>query len=235
MAKKPNKTKAARDKKAGAKDKDQAPGAGLAYPIWASVIVCLVLTVWIAGSGFFAVTLYAAVQGLKKATDQVYIARNVDKIAKFEDPLPKGFKYTFSGVPFRFNLVTIGYEPDNSVFVIGTKPEDDLKTTDARQIVDNPLNFGLPKLYGDMNIEKKGSMQIAGEKLEYVTGTTSDQEQRTIGGFIGCAILKNKSALIVYALTPPGESTNERKKDGRGGTTFDMYAAEKLFSAIKGF
>lgn len=228
MAKKPKK------KKEG-KQSAEATVAVLSYPFWAKFVVAVVIFSWCGFAALFSGGLYASVQFLQKATDPVYVAQKAKTVADFAYPLPDGFKYTFTGSMLNFNVVTVMYEPDGSVFVIGTKPIAEMKTDDARKVVDNPGEFNLPYLYVDMKVESKGSMEVGGRTLEYVAGSATDQKERTMGSFIGCAMLKDKnSALIVYAITPdqpskPGEVVEARQ------TAFNLKAANKLFSAIKGF
>ena len=211
------------------------------YPIWARIVVALVLTGWLAFLGVSTYFGFGLVQLLKEATDPVLVARDARQIAQFPEPLPAGFKYTFTGIPFNYSLMTLAYVPDATVFVIGTKPTSDLGTDDAVKLVDNPKDFGLPNVYGDMKIEQKGELDLDGKKMQYVAGSSSNGRDHSIGCFIGCVMMPskdeknpaNKNALIVYAVTPGkiGEDSPLETK----GVKFNLDAAKKLFASIKGF
>lgn len=213
-------------------DNSKKIAASTRYPLWAKLIIACVLTGWLAFLGCFSYLLFACVQLLKVATNPAVVAQESRKIARFPDKLPEGFKYTFTGLPFSYSLMTVTYVPDATVFVIGTKPTSDLGTDDARKLVQNPKDFGLPNVYGEMNVESQGNLDVAGRKMEYVSGYSSNGKERAIGCFIGCAMLENKNALIVYAVTPvnPQDDSSANQK-----ASFDLDAAKKLFAAIKGF
>lgn len=230
MAKRP-KTKKDTDAESTQPERKKVAAEKTPYPIWAKMLVSCVLTGWIAFAGLFTYFLFGCVQLLKEATDPVIIAREAKRIVQFADPLPEGFKYTFTGIPLNYNLMTMAYKPDGTVFVIGTKSKSELGSKDARKIVENPKDFGLPNVYGEMKLEQKGSIDVAGENLEYVSGSSTNQDH-SIGCFIGCAMLKNDSALIIYAVTTR-ENTDGAQSAHKD--TFNMEATKKLLSAIKGF
>ena len=95
----------------------------------------------------------------------------------------------------------------------------------------------IPTIADEFRVDKKGSMPVAGETMEYVTGVGTQRHGRTVGGFIGCAILKDKRALLIYAWTPPGSGKHKTANPGSSDEqiSFNMDALNSLLSAIKSF
>lgn len=228
MAKKPRKPK--QERKPGKK----VPAARkAAYPLWAKVIMSVVLFGWLACVYFFIVSAHTCVAVVRHAPDPAYIEAITRKIARI-DKLPAGFKPIFAVSLFNSSLLTLNYEPDHTGFMVWSVPPEQRRWT-ARQLVDSMAEKGIPTISDDFKVEKKGAIPVSGETMEYVSGEASSK-QGNYGGFVGCAVLKDKRAIFIYGWTPPKLA---KQKAGiapqTGQVSFDMDAVNSLLSSVKGF
>ncbi|MBX9687447.1 MAG: hypothetical protein K2X27_12140 [Candidatus Obscuribacterales bacterium] len=223
MAKKP--------KNKGKKDAgEKAAGKGsLPYPWWARFVVLLALLIGIGFASVFASAMLAGVKMVRQAQDPAFIAKSLEEIADFQKPLPEGFKYQLAASAFNANMVTLTYEPDGSGFMLGVLPAAEKRSETARQMADQLADKGIPNVSDELKIEKRDSMKIGGETLEYVLGSAPDSKGHKVGGFIGCTLLKDGRAFLVYGVGPQAAS------NGASEITFNLRAAELLLSSIKGF
>lgn len=237
MAKK-SKKKKQEDPATAAKEKESL--VSMHYPLWAKLAVAYIVIVWCGIIALVGTGINIGVHIIHNARDPAYIEANINKLARF-DKLPDGFTPTFAIVnpEFNMNLAALTYKPDGTGFMLGILPQSEIRDRNAKQIAESLADSGIPNVSNELSVEKKGSAQIAGETLEYVIGTASDRPDNKIACFIGCAILKDKRVFLVYGLTPAkeggqnnGQSQPEKAPDQ---VTFNMDAADRLFSAIKGF
>lgn len=220
MGKKSKKKKEQLKESSGDTQKSQA------YPWWAKLAVTLALLSWLGLSIVFTMSMSSGVQMVKHATDPVYIAEAVKKIADIEE-LPAGFKYQMAASVFNANMVTIIHESDGSGFMLGVLPASEKRNESARQLADTMADQGIPSIANELKIEGRNNLEVAGQKLDYVLATAVGKDKRNVGCFIGCAVLKDKRALLVYGVTPAHNKEAE--------AAFNMEAAKKLFASIKSF
>lgn len=233
MAKKPKKKK---EEKPAQKTALPKP-----YPWWAKLLVCLSVLTFGGLAIFFSLTVYSAVTMVRQAQDPVFIATALKSICKI-DTLPPGFKYQLAASVFGANMVYLVHEPDGSGFMLGVLPPTEKRDENARVLADSMADQGIPSVARELKILDKGAIDVAGEKLEYVLGEAPDQSGNQIGGFIGCAILKDRRALLVYGVTP-GKKNREKPAQENGvklsseteHSVFNMAVAKELFSSIKSF
>ena len=206
----------------------------LAYPLWAKLIVCLVILGGAACFLSFTYFMHNCVTIVRQATDPAYVQASLKKLAGI-DKLPSGFKAEIAASVFNSSMLKFTYEPDNSNIMLWYLSLDDKRRT-ARQLADSMAETGIPTISDEFKVEKKGSLPVAGQPLEYVAGVTSSKQGLAFGGFIGCALFKDKQALLVYGWTPP-KSTKQKQaaspSSGEPAVTFNMGAVTNLLAAIK--
>jgi len=235
MGNKPKKHESRKPSKTPGK-KEQKIGL-LIYPWWAKLIVCLALVGWSSGVVLFTASTHTFVTIVRQATEPAYIAANLKKMARIET-LPAGFKPLFAAAVFNTRFLTLSYEPDHSGFMLWLLPAEDRHGGTARQLTDSLAEKGIiPTISDEFKVEKKGTIPVAGETLEYVSGVGSGKQGYN-GGFIGCAFLKDQRALLVYGWTPPRvhkQKPANNSPDSEEHVSFNMDAMNSLLSAIKSF
>jgi hypothetical protein len=207
------------------------------YPWWAKLIVCLVVAGWAAGLVFFSTGMYGCLSVMRRSSDPAYIAAILKKVTGLAK-LPEGFKAQMAASMFNSSFLSLSYEPDRSGFMIWLFPAENKQGT-ARELTDNMASKGIPMISDELKVEKRGSMPVAGQSLEYASGVASGSQGHSVGGFIGTAVLKeDKRTLLIYGWTPPKTSNDKTANKAAAvdeQVSFNMEAATALLSAIKSF
>lgn len=188
------------------------------FPLWAKLIIGFVVAGQIGVLSIFCSSMIGIVDLLKQSVDPVYVKKNALLIADFPDPLPKGFEYRMGFAVTSSGVVSIVYQPDQSEFMFGILPEIE---SSARERVDSFVDNGIPNVSGALKVVEKSTLTLAGKTFETSLATASDGGKNAISVLIGCAVLPNKRAILIFGRTP--------------GNKFNMDKAKILFDSIHKF
>lgn len=192
-------------------------------PAWSKILVGTVLACGMTGIIGSIGLVYYFNETAKQATNPAYISNIAKSIADFPEQLPDGFSYQLAATVFGANLLTILHKPDNTILMIGMKPQPaDTPEIKAREITNDLADKGIPNVTDEIQIDKSGSEPVAGQTLEYVIGSSSDRDGHPVSSMIGCIAVKDKKKLVlIYGLSQ--------------SKSYNFPATQTLLSSIKGF
>lgn len=189
------------------------------FPLWAKLLIAFVIVGQIGLLTFFCSAMIGMVDLLKQSVDPVYVKERARLIVELPDPLPKGFEYRMGFAVTSSGVVSIVYQPDQTEFMIGAPPEQDL--TSARQRVDNFIENGIPNVTGTLKVEEKSTLDVGGKTFEFTRATAGDGGKNSTAVFIACTVLPNRRSILLFGRTP--------------GSKFNQTAATVLFNSISKF
>jgi hypothetical protein len=204
------------------------PFAKRPLPVWARIIVALVLTAIVSLTyGAFRLADWIGIMA-RDAIDAKKMPVVAAEIGAFPQPLPDGYKYEYAydlPVPF----VQIHHDSDNQLIQVmlilldGSIVEDDPELFINRAIDSGgiPMPTQMPnKIHA---IKLKGKQIIAGHRMPYIVGEFYDEKGRNVEGMIGCICIKEKrKTILIYALEP-------------FGTPYNLQVTMDLLKSIKSF
>lgn len=192
-------------------------------PLWSKLLAGIVVVAGTCCIAGFTSTVCQLNLIARQATDPAHIASVSKSIASFPEKLPDGFSFQMAATVLGAHMLTILYKPDDTVFMIGTKVlsagEPELQ---AKKMASDLADKGIPNITDEFHIQKTGSESIAGQTMEYVTGSGSSPDGRVVSGLIGCIAIKDtKKLILIYGLTPSAK--------------YNFDATKALLSSIKSF
>jgi hypothetical protein len=206
----------------------EKPFAKRSLPVWARIIVALVLTTLVSLTyGAFQLADWVVFMA-RDAIDPKKMPVVAAEIGAFPQPLPEGYKYEYAydlPVPF----VQIHHDSDNQLIQVlqilwdGSIVEDDPELFLNRAIDSGgvPMPTQMPnKIHA---IKVKGKDSIAGHRMPYIVGEFYDEKGKNVEGMIGCICIKEKrKTILIYALQP-------------SGTPYNLQVTMDLLKSIKSF
>lgn len=181
-----------------------------------SIVAIIGSVAWLAGSAY------------KDMTDPKKSKATLESIAKFEDPLPKGWQFGMALPLGPISVAMISNDKAKLNITLLKLPSGGKDMTNE-VVVGEYAAKGVPdmsgsgtKSSGPITVENKGKMNVGGEELAYVTGVGSDTSKK-YAQFIGSVIPKNKDSVIIVQ----GQSLDSGE--------YPMEETKALLGAIKGF
>ncbi len=221
--------------KKGQKDTDdqnaassQAEEGIIMMPLWAKAAVGLSTVLWVGLTAVSGLGIHSGIKMVRQATNPAYIAKNIEKIAHFSNGIPLGFKPQWCASTADATIASVANEKDQTqFFLIAAKPQGEQQAETAKQLTAELASSGMNGISRPLKIKSSNSMQVGGETMEYVLGSSFDQDSDKTDSFLGSVVLKDKRAIAFYGMTPP--------KQGSTVMNFNMDACNQLLSSIKSF
>lgn len=221
------------------------------FPLWATFLILLVLLSY-AGVYAFGIAVIQTAQRLaRELVDPDNIRMAAASIGQMPDSLPDGYSYRvgmsvneeevkkwlgLASSPQRlkelsktgFNFIAVEHSPDGQQVVIVSSPQEEPKN--AKEILkatsELGINAGRPNAHFK-EIEKQGELEIAGERMAYISGEAEDATGNKMQGLIGCIVPRNSHRTItVYGLQSDGKAYNLEE-------TLKLLSCIKSFSPLK--
>ena len=188
-------------------------------PAWAKIVLVL----FVAGSATVVVLLLVAAAFVadlqKNARNPQRMAEVASHIARIDYPLPPDFSYEAAVPLFNWMSVILTYKPDRTIFYLVKMPNPN--GVAASKLAEQ-FSKQSPSGLNPLNVSSSGKIMVGGQEMDYVQGSTADPtgsvEQEMLGVIVPN---QRKESILIIGLTP--------------GEKFNQQAADKLFSAIKGF
>lgn len=181
-----------------------------------SIVTILGASVWFVGSA------------MKDMADPAKVRATVDTIAKFENPLPKGWNFGMA-LPLGPVCVAIVRNEKLDLNVTLLKMPGGGKEMSTEMVVGEYSAKGVPNVSGDsskpsvpIDVQNKGKLSVAGEELAYAIGVSTDAGKK-FSQFIGCVIPKNNQSVIIVQ----GQCLNSQE--------YPLEDTKALLAAIKSF
>lgn len=155
-----------------------------------SILVIVGASVWFVGSA------------VKDLADPAKVRATTDSIAKFEDPLPQGWKFGMA-LPFGpISIAMLTHEKSGLNVTLLKMPSGGKEMT-TDMVVGEYSQKGVPNVSGDttkptapITVQNKGNLTVGGEPLAYAVGV-SNSGGKKFSQFIGCVIPKSNSSVII--------------------------------------
>jgi len=182
----------------------------------------------LAGMVAIAVSIAGGIWFLKdiasKAKDPQYMQQTANRIARFAEPLPPGFRFTSAFGLLGYNLVTVEQPARHQLFIFMSYPiNEDLK---PEELIERMYKTGLNTPGTRARFvarDEAAEWQVAGQKMPYIIARMTDHEGNSYPGFLGCLILnKGQRCVLVYGMQVQGDS-------------YDLETTEKLIGSIRSF
>ncbi len=173
--------------------------------------------------------VYFAGSSMKSMMDPTKVKATANTIAKFDDPLPTGWKYTMGLDLLGMSVAVLNNDSENLNLTFLKLPKGG-KDISNEEILGEYAEKGVPNISGvdaaktsaPLTVKERGKLTVGGEEMPFVSGESSSKGN-TFSQFIGCVIPKaNPQVIIVQGISLKSE-------------TFKLEAAKKLLSAIKSF
>ena len=197
-------------------------------PTWAKVLIGLVLV----GVIVFIIGVVGLIwffqKTVKEAQDPAAIAKTAKEVARFPDPLPEGYKYTFALPLAGINTVSVEHEPSKQMIMFISYPQ--VEKSSPQELVDKVYQAGIQTpgqsdIKGGKieDIKSRGTETVAGETMPYIVGTLTDKSGTKFEGMVGCLVSPaEKKTVFIYGMQPTGGD-------------YKLDATMDLLKQIKGF
>lgn len=203
-------------------------------PLWSRLLIILVTMM------FFG-SVYGVISGVgsfkrafEHAEEPAYIKKVANRIARFPDPLPDGFKYIFGfemGLPF---LVSSSESMSLKIVVMdyrNGKQQLSLisfnQKRDAKELLDQAYKIGLNTYSVSGHFTKvvsQGGWTVHGTTIPYVVGNLTTVDGEEYLGLVSAMSIPNKEkSLLIYAVEP-----HKTKK-------FDLNVCMQLLKELSNF
>lgn len=198
---------------------------------WVKVLIGVMIVGTISIVAIVGATTWFIFSAAKDLADPGKIKATVDTIAKFEDPLPKGWKYTMA-LPLGPMSVAMVSNEKADINVTLLKMPSGGKDMSSDMVVGEYSEKGVPavpnvtgtgpKPSSPIAVQNKGKLTVGGEELAYAIGVSKNQGPK-LSQFIGCVMPKSgQSAIIVQGQCAKSEE-------------YPLEETKTLLNAIKSF
>lgn len=178
-------------------------------PGWAVALIVFVLTSYVAIYMGGIALIFLAKQVTQNCLAPAEIAKVAKSIAKFPDPLPKGFAFAFGIQVGPLSIITIEHQPDKQTLTMAA--EERVEMADAATLLNQAYDMGVnipstgfPVYAHFKTLKQKGQTEIAGEKMPYMLGELEDSNGKKAEGFIASIAAKSvKKNILIFGLQPP--------------------------------
>lgn len=181
-----------------------------------SIVAIVGASIWFVGSAY------------KDMSDPKKSKATVESIAKFEDPLPKGWQFGLALPLGPISVAMLSNEKAKLNITLLKLPSGGKDVTNE-VVVGEYAAKGVPDMFGSgkkssgpLTVQNKGKMNVGGEELAYVTGVSSEASKKN-PQFIGSVIPKNKESVIIVQ----GQALDSEE--------YPMDETKTLLGAIKSF
>jgi hypothetical protein len=196
---------------------------------WVKVLIGVMVIGTISIIGIITAGVFFFGSAMKDMMDPQKVKSTVDSIAKFEDPLPAGWKFGMGLNMFGTSVGVVTNENEKLTITLLKLPRGGKEVT-SDVIVGEYAEKGIPNISGmdadktsaPLTVKDKGKLTVGGEEMTFVSGV-SERGGKTFSQFIGSLIPKsNPSVIIIQGVCFDSE-------------TYKMEQTKKLLSAIKSF
>lgn len=196
---------------------------------WVKVLIGVMVIGTISIVGIIGAGVFFAGSAMKDMMDPAKVKATVDTIAKFEDPLPAGWKYGMALNLLGTSVGVVTNEKEKLNVTLLKLPRAGKEMT-TEVILGEYADKGVPNISGmdpekssaPLSVTDKGKLTVGGEEMAFVSGE-SNRGSTKFSQFIGCVMPKaNHSVIIIQGVSLESEK-------------FKLEPTKKLLSAIKSF
>ncbi len=196
---------------------------------WVKILIAVMVIGTISIIGIITAGVFFFGGAMKDMMDPAKVKATVDAIAKFEDPLPQGWKFGMGLNLFGTSVGVVTNEKEKLTITLLKLPRGGKEVT-SEVIVGEYAEKGIPNVSGmdadktsaPLTVKDKGRLTVGGEEMTFVSGV-SERGGKTFSQFIGSVIPKSDpSVIIIQGVCFDSE-------------TYKIEQTKRLLSAIKSF
>ena len=199
---------------------------------WVKVLIGVMIIGTISIIGIIGAGVFFFGSAMKDMMDPAKVKSTVDTIAKFQDPLPTGWKYGMALNMLGMSVAVISNEKENLNITLLKLPRG-TKDVSNDGILGEYVEKGVPAAPGmdpsnagaPLTVKDKGKLTVGGEEMPYVCGV-SERSGKSFSQFIGSVVSKkdqqNPTVIIVQGICLDSE-------------TYKLEQTKQLLNAIKSF
>ncbi|HNB22091.1 MAG TPA: hypothetical protein PKZ32_06735 [Candidatus Melainabacteria bacterium] len=183
-------------------------------PLWSKSLIALVF-IGVAGFLYTATSIILEFRTISlRSTDKAYMQVCAQKIARFPQPLPAGYEYTYDLDFDWFNvaLLVVEHVSDKQKIYFICHLNDSSEAIAAKELLDRFYDIGITTESATCkftDVKTKGELEVGSEKMLYMTGLLKDANGRVYEGLVGCIRnTQKKKTLLVWSLSEPGKALN---------------------------
>jgi hypothetical protein len=188
----------------------QATSAKIGLPVWARILICLVVSVMVFAIGGSFVGLMSIQRLSREAKNPAAVLKNAQKIAQFPQPLPEGYGFVTGVKLFYVVIVVIEHKSDHQQIVFYCLPPS--KEIDAKNLLDQAYDLGLNPYSVNgkfQELKSSGTAEIAFVPMPFRIGTYQDTNGKPAEGMVGCICVNNPAKnILIYSYPAPGNAYN---------------------------
>jgi hypothetical protein len=169
----------------------------------------------------------------RKALDPQYVSKVAESVAKFDEPLPDGFRRIMAVDVMGMSEVGFANQHDG-LTIMFMKMQSNPKNASADFLVDSYIKSGVPNAPGSVahfqnivsppEIQSKGKILVGGEEMPYAIAERSCNGLKTFQ-MVGCVVPARTGRPIVI-LGQSSKPTLQR---------YPLELTKKLLAAVRGF
>lgn len=195
---------------------------------WVKVLIGVMVIGTITIIGIITASVFFFGSAMKDMMDPAKVKATVESIAKFEDPLPAGWKFGMGLNLLGTSVGVVTNEKEKLTITLLKLPRPKEVTSEA--VVGEYAEKGIPNVSGidadktsaPLTVKEKGKITVAGEEMSFVSGV-SERGGTKFSQFIGSVLPKTEpSVIIIQGVCMDSE-------------TYKIDQTKKLLSAIKSF
>lgn len=199
---------------------------------WVKVLIGVMIIGTISIIGIITAGVFFVGSAMKDVMDPAKVKATVDTIAKFQDPLPAGWKFGMALNMFGTSVAVVSNEKEDLNITLLKLPRG-VKEMSSEGIVGEYAEKGVPNVSGmdankagaPLDIKERGKLTVGGEEMPYVSGV-SERAGKKFSQFIGSVVSKkdpqNPSVVIIQGICLESD-------------TYKLEQTKQLLSAIKSF
>jgi|GEM_PF-4126643 hypothetical protein len=198
---------------------------------WVKVLIGVMIVGTISIVAILGTVSWFIWSAAKELADPAKVRATVDTIAKFEDPLPTGWKFTMA-LPLGPMSVAILSNDKADINITLLKMPSGGKEMTTDMVVGDYSEKGVPtvpnvtgaapKPSSPISIQNKGKVTVAGEEMAYAVGLSKNSGPK-FSQFIGCVMPKSGQSVIIVQ----GQCTKSEE--------YPLQETKTLLNSIKSF
>lgn len=199
---------------------------------WVKVLIGVMVIGTISIIGIVTAGVFFVGSAMKDVMDPAKVKSTVDSIAKFQNPLPSGWKFGMALNMFGTSVAVVTNEKESLTVTLLKLPRG-AKEVSSENVVGEYAEKGVPNVSGmdankagaPLDIKERGKLTVAGEEMPYVSGV-SERAGKKFSQFIGSVVSKkdpqNPTVIIIQGICLESDS-------------YKLEQTKQLLNAIKSF
>jgi hypothetical protein len=193
-------------------ESEQKKKSGL--PLWASLLICLVvLTIGTVSTTVFSWLMFAR-QIVVDANVPEKMQATAKQIAQFPQPLPDGYKYMMAANFEIMQCLVIEHEPTHQQIAFYTLPGQ-MSEQDSKNFLDRAYDAGINTTYLAAKfhgLKSRGTVVVLGQQMNYLMGEFTDlATNRKADGMVGTISVKKAAKnILIYSYPDRDHAYNQQ-------------------------